>query len=146
MSAIAIPGDFRVPAVPLSFDKVPEKLPDWWEEEDEDDDKEDDDIGDDKSYHGDERGNGGGGDNGSDEGSDGGNGGKNGGDNGGDNDGLFTTLFAQFLRWMTVYPVCTNPMTTSLLAILGGPIAQRIERRLSSDYARDTRRIVAVGI
>lgn len=47
---------------------------------------------------------------------------------------------------MTLYPVRSNSMTTSLLAIIGDLIARSIEQRSASDYARDTRRTVAVGI
>lgn len=116
----------------LLFDKVPDKLPDWWDDEDEDDE--------DEADH--EKGGSGGGKRGRGEG--GGDGG-DGGDGGGEGS-IFAILLAMYVRAIKTNPVRTKALSTGLIAILGDLLAQKISQSGKGEFVVDRRRSASVGI
>lgn len=145
----ALPRSDRVTFLPsvLRFDKVPDKLPDWWDEDDDADDSDGDD--DDDDVNDGNFGSRGGGSGGS--GRNDGNGDGNGGGNDGDPDysklGPFGVFLTMFTRSVAKYPLRTKAVSTGVLAIIGDLIAQRIAwGAQESPYKHDVRRTLAIGI
>lgn len=116
----------------MHFDKVPDKLPDWWDEEDEDEEEDND--------H--EKGGNGNGNKGRGQG--GGAGGGGGG--GGGEEGIFALLLAAYVRAIKTNPVRTKALSTGLIAILGDLLAQKISQRGDGQFVLDLRRSASVGI
>lgn len=124
---------FSNPSI-MRFDKVPDKLPDWWDDEEDEDDE--------PKEGGNDRGGGGSG-----EGNDGrGSGGNSGGGGGGYEEGLFATLLAMYVRAIRTNPVRTKAISTSLLSVIGDLLAQKIAQRDNAEFVLDTRRSASIGL
>lgn len=156
--AIAMPSYF-------AFDKVPQGLPDWWNEDEDDDDGndgnldssfseparrglgkfEETDVGDGGGLggvgggksDGGRSGGGGGGGGGSGDGGDGGNGNKS---------NPFGAAFTWYLNALSKYPIRTKTISTFILAVLGDIIAQYVAHDKDTPYHHDVRRTVSMGI
>lgn len=129
-------GDTRIP---LKFDKVPDKLPDWWDDEDD----EDEEAENSKQPNGDggDGSSGGGGD------GSGGYGSNNGSSNGdGGEKGFFAGLLAMYVRAVKTNPVRTKAASTALLSIVGDYLAQHISQQDDPSCKLDIRRTLSVGI
>lgn len=116
------------PAI-LKFDKVPEELPDWW-----DDEEDDDDIDKDKGGNGGEGGSGGQGGSG------------DGGDGGGDGKGFFAALLAMYVNAIRTNPVRTKALSTCVIALFGDMLAQIIAQSDKAEFCFDVRRSASIGI
>lgn len=117
----------------MKFDKVPDKLPDWWDEED-DDDEEMEGKGNsgNRGESGDGRG--------------GGSSGGGGGNGNSEGDGFFATLLAMYVQAVRKYPIRTKATSTCLLALLGDYFAQRIAQRQDPGFSLDVRRSASIGV
>lgn len=145
IQAIAVPAPSS-----FSFDKVPKKLPDWWNEEDEEEDEaakifsSSNDDGSTAKVEG-----GGGGDAGGAGGEGNGDGdGKGGGGNNDDNDGFFNTLLVMYTHALLKYPIPTKAISTSILAICGDFIAQRLsfDSTATNKFQLDFKRSAGIGL
>lgn len=143
-SSVAYPA-FPHPAH-MTFDKVPDKLPEWWDDEE---DEEEDDL---KEKRAKERGgNGGhgsrgGGGGGGSYGSNGAGGGDGDGEGGDGKEGLFAGLLAMYVRAVKENPVRTKAISTGVLGILGDILAQKIAQRDNPDFSLDVRRTLSIGL
>lgn len=132
---------------PLCFDKIPEKLPDWWDEEDDEDDDADGkkNPGDsDEAQFWKKGGTGGSGDDGT---GGGGRGDDSSGPNSGDGpgkQGLLAALFAGYMKALQRRPIPTKAITTCILALMGDLVAQLLAQQ-GHQFTWDSRRTFAVG-
>lgn len=131
------------PPSSLRFDKVPEKLPDWWD--DEDDDEHDDDEARPGGGEGNSGGESGGGRGSGNGGGGGGDGDHNDRDNRGNKSGMFAALLAIYIKAIETAPVRTKAVSTCLLAIIGDAIAQFIARD-QNGFTFNARRSASIGI
>lgn len=165
-SPTSIPKDFFPASTICAFDKVPEKLPDWWDDDDDDDDA---DAGSSKnnplttatrdaSSFAYPRFNAGGDGNGIGKNGHGGNGGNGGGghSNGDENDrrdnddkeqrGFITAFLLWYTSVLMKYPILTKSITTGLMSMLGDLMAQRIAHRDNTEpFNVDRRRTFAIS-
>lgn len=143
-SAITIQNSIVSPGIHIPphfhFDKVPKKLPDWWDDEDDEDDGETVKV---MMGDGGNSGKTGGEDGGGGYGSSGGNG-TGGGGHG--EEGFFAGLLAMYVRAVTKYPIRTKAISTSLLAALGDILAQAIAQNGSGKFVLDVRRTASIGL
>lgn len=128
----------------FAFDKIPKKLPDWWEEDDDDDDDEEEKRK--KSEVQRQFQKMGGGGNGDDDGGNsGGGGGRGDGDGDGDDKGFFNSILLMYTYLLSNYAVPTKAVTTSVLAVIGDLIAQRISVPADA-FEWDRQRTFAIGL
>lgn len=141
-SSIACPA-FPYPAN-MKFDKVPNKLPEWWDDEEDEDDEA---MKRKLAKEGGGSGNfGNGGDGGGGYGSNGAGGGDGHGDGDGGKDGFLPGLLAMYVRTVQKHPVRTKAISTCVLGILGDILAQRIAHRQNVQFTLDLRRTLSIGL
>lgn len=129
------------------FDKIPKKLPDWWDEDDDDEEDEDDTVA--FNSNPDFESGGGSGSDGHDHGNSGGGGGYSGGSTGdssneGGNDGFFSAAIATYVTLVQKYPIRTKAVSTCILAFIGDLTAQKISQE-TPEFQYDTRRSVSIA-
>ncbi|KAI0562220.1 hypothetical protein FGB62_64g150 [Gracilaria domingensis] len=132
-----------------AFDKVPTKLPDWWDDDDDEDTT--DEFHALRFENGNPQvalgsGSGGFARNGGSGGSGRGEDGKFNGDGGKPNEGIFAALMAMYMRAMSRNPVLTKAITTSLIAFLGDVLAQKFSQMANKEFLWDMRRTLAITV
>lgn len=144
----------------FAFDKVPQGLPDWWNEDDDDNDN-DGELGNPFSQRGghdstkfeetdsnDGGGFGGAGGGKNDGGgSEGGGGGGSGGDDGnGNKSGPLGAILTWYLNALSKHPLRTKTITTCILAMLGDLISQYVAHDKDTPYHHNTRRTLSIAV